>query len=90
MSRFHVSRRLSSHKYAIPIDIDIDAQVKSHVGTAELKTSGHESIEDEKKHVRSEEDNRCRGDDVFLGSGSEDEGDDDAYVPLRSVCSYFF
>ena len=103
----YVSRRLSSHKYAVPIDIDIDAQVKSHVGTPELKSSGHESIGDEidkhevvgtvdmqeidkkhtvKKHVRSEEENRCRDDDVCLGSGSGDEGDDDdAYVPLRRV-----
>ena len=94
-----MSRRLSFHKHAVPIDIDIDTQVKSHVGTAELKTSGHETIGDEKKkkkHVRSEEENRCRDDDVCFGSGSGDvcfgsgsgsgnEGDDDAFVPLRSV-----
>ena len=59
--------------------------MKSHVGAAELKTSGHESIGDEKKHVRSEEENRCRDDIVSFASGSGDEGDDDAYVPLRNV-----
>ena len=61
----------------------------------QLKTPEHEIIGEEidkhedvgtvDKHVRSEEENRCRDDDVCLGSGSGDEGDDDAYLPLRSV-----
>ena len=84
----HVSRRLSSRGAVDPCVVDV--QLESHVGTAELKISEHENIGDEKKHVRSEAENRCRDDDVCLGSGSGDEGDDDAFVLLRSVFPNFF
>ena len=83
----HVSRRLSSRGAVDPCFVDV--QLKSHVQTAELKIPEHENIGDEKKHVRSEEENRCRDDDVCLGSGSGDEGDDHACVPLRS-CLFIF
>ena len=67
----HVSRRLSSRVAVDPCFVDV--QLKSHVGTAELKIPEHENIGDEKKHVRSEEENRCRDDDVCLGSGSRED-----------------
>ena len=65
------------HDHSVPIDIDIDAQVKYHVVTAELNTSGHETIADEKKkQVRSEEENRSGS-----GSGKEDN-DVDSQVDI--------
>ena len=92
-----VTQICSIREHTIPIDVDIDGQLKipeheiigdeidKHevVGTVDMQEIDKKHTV--KKHVRSEEENRCRDDDVCLGSGSGDEGDDDAYLPLRSV-----
>ena len=89
----HVSRRLPVHGCTIPIDVDIvrseslkrseheviGDEIDKHevVGTVDMQEIDKKHIV--KKHFRSEEENRCRDDDVCLGSGSGDEGDDDVY-----------
>ena len=63
----------------------IGDEIDKHKGVGTVDMQEIDKKHTVKKHVKSEEEYRCRDDDVCLRSGSGDEGDDDAYLPLRTV-----
>ena len=89
----HVSRRLPRRVRGctIPIDVNIDVQVKTLLGTVDTKTDIDVQMIDKKhtvkKHVRSEEENRCKDEDVcdhVCRESGLGDAEDDKNICVRS------